>query len=402
MRLFFLSLLVLVFSSSLAVGQVSVKVDGSDPMPAEDLKSIVIDDLGNMTITSQNGNYQLTKNTTPGNVSINTFRIDGALSANIENPGDVVAVSWGTSNAESCEASSTVIQGDAIDVPGWSTTTSIGTSGPLNVQFDDIGEFRLTLTCRDVNNNTDTATVTAKVGAVILDFTMTTDPAEPQSGDSVSVSLEWTAANAAECYGSWTASPTTDVTAQGTFSEVVTANPPSIDYTIRCFNLIDEVERTVTVDVTDPPPSCNVTLTSRVLRSWTTSFGTQFPGPNFTRVGFASIPTFGYAAYGFETDNVDDDGFVATFQANGTSGQRIISMSQIPGCFDVEPECLARGRDTTIEWDTTGTSSTACQLQKGKTYYWNVTFTNGFDGSSNTCPGDCYAGLVVNNPDFGN
>ena len=408
MRLFFLTLLVFLLSSNFVYGQVSIQIDGSDPMPADDVKSILIDENGNMVITSQNGDYLLAKDDRQrGVVSINSFRIDNALSADIAKAGDSAAMTWSTSNAASCVARTRVIQGNSSDLADWSAATSIGTasypSNPVTVQFPENGEYRLFLKCEDVNGLSAEKFVTAKVGAISLEFTVSSDPAEPQSGDNVRFTLEWSAPNADSCYGSWTDDPLEDVTNSGTETVVVSNIQPGVEYSISCMNLIDEVEKTIPIDISDPAPSCNVTLTSKLIRPWTSSFGTMFPGPNFSRIGFAAVPPTGYTSYEFEVGDIEDEGFVATFQANGTSGARIISISEVPGCFEVEDKkCKASLRDTSIEWDTTGTSNTACQLKKGKTYYWNITFTDGKDPFNSRCTADCYAGLVVNNPDYGN
>lgn len=411
MRLPYLTLLVLLLSSNSIFGQVTIRVDASDPMPAADLSSVIIDENGNMLITSKNGDYQLAKNVAPGDISINSFFINGKTYEDIDSVPATAEITWSTSNAESCVASYEVIQGDAISLSGWSAGTVIGVSSdpsnPVDVTFNEVGEFRLTLTCVDINGTEAVKTSTAKVGAVIMqEFAVTSDPLEPVSGDDVTLTLNWNAINAVSCYGSWTTDPLEELPAVVTEANPVVVNvsaiQPGAEFSLRCWNSIDEKVRTVTLDVSDPGPDCNVTLDTRIVRDWTGSFGAQFPGPSFTRIGFASVPANGYTSYTFATGTVQDDGYVATFQANGTSGNRLITISEVPGCFAVtDARCRASARDTTLEWDTTGASSTACQLKANTTYYWNITFTDGADGSKTTCTSNCYAGLVVNNPDFG-
>lgn len=77
-----------------------------------------------------------------------------------------------------------------------------------------------------------------------------------------------------------------------------------------------------------------------------------------------------------------------------------MAISETPGNFNVSENCKTSSRDTSLEWDTTRTSDTACQLKKNTTYYWNITFTDGLSSGNTSCTSDCYAGLVINNPDF--
>ena len=400
MRSFYIALLVLLLGSTPVFGQVTIQVDSSTPMPAEDLSSVLIDDNGNMLITSVNGDYLLMKDSTPrGGVSINTFRINNLLTDKIENPGDSATISWSTTNAVSCVASNEVTQGTAPQLTGWSDATQIGVTGSLAVQFPDVGEFRLHIDCVDTIGNTATAQVTAKVGGVIIEK-FTVSPTAAEAGTDVDLTFDWVAANADSCFGTWPDDVTLDLGSVGPDTVRVADIKPGAEYTLTCMNVLDEVSVTVTVDVTTPAPTCDVKLTSKLLKNWTTSFGSVFPGPNFTRVAFAAVPATGYTSYTFETGDAQDDGSVATFQANGTSGGRLIAISEVPGCFDVDAECMATGRDTTIDWDTTGTSSSACQLKADTRYYWNITFTDGADPQSTDCESDCYAGLVVVNSDF--
>lgn len=325
-------------------------------------------------------------------VAIQSFTIDGE-SAPTTPIGTTASLNWETTAAESCQASSI----PADSVTGWNAQSEIDTAGPQEVSFPGDGIYELKLECFGAGDSTDSTSLTIQVGqTAITTFTVTPDTVD--LGTDQSFSLEWESTNTPDgCQGSWPDS--LGLPSSGTVNVELTNVQPGLEYMITCSSPFDQDESTVAVTVNDPSV-CDVTLESSYFRSWALSFGDAFPGPNFTRIPFAYVPFDGYTAYTFETGDVEDGGFVATFQANGTGGARLISISEVPGCFDVNPNCKTGIRDSDLEWDTTGTSETACQLKKQTTYYWNITFTNGVDPATTRCPGDCYAGLVVNNPDY--
>jgi hypothetical protein len=308
--------------------------------------------------------------------------------------GTSATLLWDTTNANSCSASS--LPGDSVG--GWNAAIEIGIAGAQEISFSADGIYELNLECLGDGNTTDTASITVQVGPTsITQFTVTPESAD--LGTDQTFTLKWESGNSPDgCQGSWPAG--VDLPSSGTVDVNVTDVQPGLEFTLTCASPFDQDQATVPVTVTDPSV-CDVTLTNSYFRSWAISFGAAFPGPNFTRIGFAYVPADGFTAYTFNTGDAEDGGYVATFQANGTGGSRKISFSEVPGCFDVEPNCVASGRDSDLEWDTTGTSSTACQLKKQTTYYWNITFTDGADPDSSSCPNDCYAGLVINNPDYG-
>jgi len=392
MRLFIGSLLCLLFVTSSVYGQLTeIKVDGSS-MPGVDVSSVMIDENGVMTISSQNGDYEINKTVSTGDVTINSFRIDNLTTANLA-VGETVPVSWGTSNADSCVASTD----PADQLAGWTSTTVIGTSGPLvdGLTFPDAGTFNLRLDCFGSNGSTDTEYATAKVGAAaITNFAVSPNTAD--TGADLTLTFSWASANTDSCYGSW---PNSDgLLSSGTDSTDVTNIQPGAQYTLTCISLYDEAVSTVAVTVTDPAPTCDVTLTSRRLRNWNTIFGAAWPAPA-SRETRVSVPDTGYYAVAFDTEEVVDTGAVSTFEASSTHGQRILSISEIPGCFDVPRECKAEGRTTGIGWNTTG-SGGGCHLKSNTTYYWNVTFTDGETPGSSTCLGtECETYLWVINSD---
>ncbi len=261
--------------------------------------------------------------------------------------------------------------------------------------FSEAGVFNLRLDCSDLNGGTDTEYATAKVGATsITSFTVTPNTAD--TGADVTLTFSWASENATDCFGSW---PNSDnLNPVGTDTYLASNIQPGTQFTLECMNLFDQDEATVAVTVTDPAPTCDVGLTSSKVRNWNIIFGADWPAPA-SRESRVSVPDFGYYAARFETGTVQDTGAVSTFEASGTAGSRILSISEIAGCFDVAKECKAEGRTTGIGWNTTGIGG-GCQLKPNTTYYWNVTFTNGDSPSSSTCIGTyCETYLWVINSD---
>lgn len=392
MRLFIGSLLCLLFVTSSVYGQLTeIKVDGST-MPGVDVASVSIDGDGVMTISSTNGDYEINKTVSTLGVAINSFRINNLITANLA-VGAIASVSWGTSNADSCVASTE----PADQLAGWSSTTVIDTpnSGSTDVTFSEAGTFNLRLDCSDLNGGTDTKYATAKVGASsITSFTVTPNTAE--TGDDVTLTFSWASENTTDCFGSW---PNSDnLPSSGTDTLSVSDIQPGAQFTLECMNLFDQDVATVAVTVTDPAFTCDVGLTSNKVRNWNTIFGAVWPAPA-SRESRVSVPDFGYYAARFETGDVVDTGAVSTFEASGTAGSRILSISSVAGCFDVPSECKAEGRTTGIGWNTTG-SGNGCQLKPNTTYYWNITFTDGYTPGSSSCLGTfCETYLWVLNSD---
>jgi len=346
-------------------------------MPGVDVASVSIDGEGVMTISSNNGDYELNKTVSTGDVVINSFRINNLTTANLAT-GDTASVSWGTSNAESCVASTE----PADQLSGWTSDTVIGTSGSEDVTFSPAGVYNLKIDCFGANGSTDTEYATAKVGAATI-TSFTVSPNTADTGSDVTLTFSWNSVNTSGgCFSNWTAE---NLPSSGSDTISVTDIQPGKQYILECLNLFDQDEATVAVTVTDPVATCDVGLSSSKVRNWNTIFGAIWPAP-VSRETRVSIPEFGYYAARFETGDVVDTGAVSTFEASGTAGSRILSISEIAGCFDVPRECKAEGRTTGIGWNTTG-SGGGCQLKPNTTYYWNVTFTNGYSPSSSTCAG---------------
>ena len=94
---------------------------------------------------------------------------------------------------------------------------------------------------------------------------------------------------------------------------------------------------------------------------------------------------YGYKAIKFNTGNVVDHGKLVTIETTTTDGVRLGAISQCPGDFDVPAECQhVWGIGGNITWATDGYSG-GCQLEPNTDYYFNLTYTNGFDNSQSSC-----------------
>lgn len=159
-------------------------------------------------------------------------------------------------------------------------------------------------------------------------------------------------------------------------------------------------------DVVAPPPppppasACDdyVSPLSGTTVPWENIFAEAFPNPGYANE-YESISRYGYMAIEFNTENFTDTGSLSTIEVTTTSGRRVGSISQCPGDFDVAPECkYTWGTSGGIIWSTENYSG-ACQLDPDTTYYFNVTFTDGFDLTTTSC-GDakCITKVRVYNP----
>ena len=167
------------------------------------------------------------------------------------------------------------------------------------------------------------------------------------------------------------------------------------------------IYRTIVVnDVVAPPPppppasACDdyVSPLSGTTVPWNEVFAEDFPRPGYANE-YMSVDRSGYVAMEFDTENFADTGSLMTVEVTTTSGRRVGSVSQCPGDFDVAPECqYTWGTSGGIIWSTENYAG-SCELDPDTTYYFNVTFTDGFDPTSSTC-GDarCITKLRVYNP----
>lgn len=158
----------------------------------------------------------------------------------------------------------------------------------------------------------------------------------------------------------------------------------------------DTASRSVAIEVVDPnepppppppePGNCPDPALTGTSQSWGNFWGVNFPGPTYDNKN-RDIPRFGYHAISFWTGSVNDNGSLATLETTATAGARLGAVSECPGDFDVAPECQKLwGIGGAIMWATDGKAG-ACQLDNDKTYYFNITYTDGSDPSQSNCDG---------------
>ena len=111
----------------------------------------------------------------------------------------------------------------------------------------------------------------------------------------------------------------------------------------------------------------------------------SFPGPIYYNVE-RTIRFNRYLAVEFNTANVFDAGLLVTVGNTKSGGTRLGAISECPGDFaSVADECnYSWGIGGGITWATDGTDL-ACALDPNKTYYFNLTFTDGSDPGATTC-----------------
>lgn len=204
-----------------------------------------------------------------------------------------------------------------------------------------------------------------------------------------STTLSWSTQNASSCTasggtGGWNTlnvglpngSVAVTIAAAGTYTFTLTCQDISGGSAVR--------SATVVAKTATPTQTCSAAPLSGNVMPWKTFWLVDFPSPGYDN-RFATIPRTGYLALKFETGSLVDDGKMSTIETTVTDGIRIGTFSECPGDFDVAPECdYVWGISGGIRWATNGRAG-ACQLKPNTTYYFNVTFTDGVNGSTTTC-----------------
>ena len=221
-----------------------------------------------------------------------------------------------------------------------------------------------------------------------------------------STTLSWTTSNATSCTpsggaGGWSART---ITLPNSSTTVTISTADSYVFTLTCAGDAGSpavASRTVTVNPPPPPPepgNCTTPSLSGVVVDWSEVFGVNFPMPVYDNE-YVEVPKQGYLAVKFNTGSIVDDGKMSTVETTITDGVRFGTFSQCPGDFNVAPECdHVWGISGGIRWATNG-RSLACQLQPNTTYYFNVTFTDGVNGSTTSCNSSrCVTRLQAVNP----
>lgn len=211
-------------------------------------------------------------------------------------------------------------------------------------------------------------------------------PSSINEGQSSTVS--WTTQNADSCAISDNVGQLNGPVAVNDSANLTIATAGSYSITLTCQGLSGPVSRTTTIIVNAPAPSpkttCSASPLSGVTKTWNSFWGVNFPQPGYANKN-ATLARSGYMALKFETGSIVDSGLLVTVGNTITSGVRTGAISVCPGEFRVAKECdHVWGLGGGISWATNGKTG-ACQLKPNTTYYFNVTFTDGFDSRSSTC-----------------
>ena len=246
-------------------------------------------------------------------------------------------------------------------------------------------------------------------------YTVTSDNSQPPS-DSVKInfftasspinagdatSLSWSTSNADSCTATGNAPNWNGTQAKNSSNlQLVIADEGNYSVGLRCTGTDGPVteSRTVIVEAKEPDPvNCGSTPLQGSIRTWRNFWTVTFPGP-VSDSELMSVPIEGYQALKFNTADFIDDGKITSIETTATIGLRLGSISQCPGDFDVERECMhIWGLGGGIRWATNGRGG-ACQLLPNTDYYFNITYTDGFNSSTTSCKvAPCYTTLQHSN-----
>ena len=300
-----------------------------------------------------------------------------ALPANITE-GESTTISWETQDATAC-----ISWGD------WDQPITELPNGNAVIQIATAGTYTFTLICAGgagtdpVLAQTDVTVMPVPLPAAITGFTAS--PSTINATESTTIS--WTTQNAISCTpsggaGDWDQSA---ITLPNGSVDITIATAAAYAFTLTCEGAIGNpaVKQTI-VTVNPPVASCDPAPLSGTTESWVSLWGAEFPGPVFNNED-RTIRRDRYLAIEFNTANIIDSGLLVTVGNTQSSATRLGSISECPGDFDVPADCEhSWGIGGGITWATDGTAG-ACALKPDTTYYFNLTFTDGFDPNSTTC-----------------
>jgi len=361
----------MVFSTVSA--QLVIKIDDQE-IPVGVVDSIIIDPLLNEVTITTTPNYIVTYAEVGDDVVITSFI---ASSSSVE-VGENVTFSWQTNNANGCDA----IGG----VDGWAAT-NVGANNSRTIQTATIGQHTYTLRCSGLNGPAILSVVVDTTSPDVVNITsFTAVPGAITEGDTTTIS--WTTVNAESCTptggtADWTAQL---ITLPSGSADIAIGSAGTYTFSLVCQGLAGAPQTRSDVVVVSPAAqSCDsVTLAGNIV-AWGTFWSANFPGPGYENVTNWIIPQKGYLALEFNTANFVDDGKISALENSSTPGIRTGSISQCPGDFDVPAECrYVWGLGGGLRWATNGKLG-ACDLDPNTMYYFNITFTDGFDLNTSSC-----------------
>ena len=229
-----------------------------------------------------------------------------------------------------------------------------------------------------------------------------------------SITISWTTADAESCTpsnggGGWSGQSIS--LPDGTSDSITLATAGSYTFTLTCSNSTpSQTARSVTVvvneDTPEPTGNCPAEYTpplSGGTVSWLTHFGTTWPNPAYAQV-LTYVQTAGYFAIAFDTGTIVEDGGITTIRHTSTYGNRLGAISTCPGDFSQylpnndEDFCTRNWYiGGSLKWNTEPqTVLGECNLEPNTQYYFNLTFTNGVDPSTDRCSGTSNCRTIVN------
>jgi len=301
----------------------------------------------------------------------------------------ITTFTWATENVVSCVASN--------GAGGWSAEVLSLPNGSAQIAITTAGVYTFTMTCEGEAGAPAVASevITVSAAAEITSFVATPDSVT--TGETTT--LSWTTENATSCTpsggeGDWDLVSIDLPSGQATV-EVTTEG--DLTFTLTCEGVAGAAAVANEIVVVNPDLSaCSPSPLSGNIKTWKDFWLVDFPAP-LSDKRLAFIQRFGYLAIEFETGNVVDDGKMSAIETTFEDGLRLGSFSKCPGDFDVTPECdYTWGNGGGLRWATNG-RSLACQLEPNTTYYFNITFTDGFDRTKSSC--DVNAVACVTNLD---
>jgi len=307
--------------------------------------------------------------------------------------GASTTLSWAIEDATSCTPSG--------GAGGWDAVTITSPDGTAQISIPAVGEYSFVLVCQGASGSQAAADVAVTVSPAVHITSFVATPDTILEGGSTT--LSWTTENATSCTplggaGDW---DTMTIAVPDGEAQVVIPTAEVYTFTLTCVGAAGDhtsVDATETVTVEDDPDSCSPGTLPGTVREWKDDFWLEaWPQPVYdNRKAF--MKTNDYFALKFNTGNIVDNGKIKTVETTYTDGLRLGSFSECPGDFDVAPECQHRwGISGDIVWATDGKAG-ACQLKPNTTYYFNVTFTDGVDGSNTSCYSNpCVTSFQVNN-----
>ena len=216
----------------------------------------------------------------------------------------------------------------------------------------------------------------------ITDFSAT--PSTVEEGQITTIS--WATQNADSCTASDLTGEFEGSVATSGSVELIFTTAGSYDLTLTCEGDLDPAIEVLTITVEEKvtTTNCDAPPFVGVIKQWSDFWEADFPGP-ISGDKTSAVARSGYMAIEFETGDFVDNGLLVSIGLTITTGTRFGAISECPGEFDVAPECdHSWGIGGGITWATDGKAG-ACALMPNTTYFFNITFTDGFDGDSSSC-----------------